>query len=806
MIGMVLPPTAVDAAGTPVPVTMAVSGDLLIVNVQDASNRYQYPLQVDPEYVTEKDRSLTGGVWPVEHPKEGETNWVPIFSSAFSLEHTYKKQYRLGGNPEWYEQSWYIEPNQAYNANEAAGLRYRTEGESTIYNLEMDVVGENEPSQTATAVEYRYNKHEEKGEEEGQDNHVTLSEGIHQTRYEDKPLSMTSGYFSNPLETPRNNDVRLMDYTTKHESQHGFWTEISDTQVYVAQEESKHPEVESTSVCSQCGFNKSSPTIAEAGGRTNALYGPGIWLSPYQGAFEATAHDPGIGVSFAGFTGTIGYNPRWIRNELHKCLGIQCPETYSDWIAYNASMPNGVDGVEFFAADAAEMIDTTSTTVKVDASKPYNLGFTGMPEVGAEISAVPRKLTVHATDGKKPTPSSGIRSVSVLIDGGTPTELSGASCPEGECTVSGEYTLNAENLSEGVHRLVVSAVSNSGEPEAKEFLFDVRHATPVSVGPASVDPTTGQLTLTANDVSLGGASGVSRSYQSRNITSGENGPLGPQWAMSVGGGENLIVLPTGSVSVVSDNGGRTTYSLNSKGEFESPKGDENLKIEDKSTEHKYILKDEKAGTETVFEQPVGTENTPPQDANQFGAESSVLDRPVSEAIDSSGNIWVTDWVNNRIVKFSPTGTVLAAYGTYGYEAGEMIRPWGIAINQSTGNVYVTDYGNNRIDEFSSYGGFIKAIGWGVSNGAAEYETCTSTCQAGIAGSGNGQFNALEGVSVDTSGNIWAVDYGNDRLEKFNEAGEYQAAVRIGGLGRGSVQRSDGHRVRRWEYVHYGREQ
>jgi tripartite motif-containing protein 71 len=785
-IGMVLPPTAVDAAGTPVPVTMTVAGDLLTVNVQDASGEYQYPLRVDPEYATGRDRSLTGGVWPVEHPKEGETNWVPIHSAGFSEEHTYKKQYGLGGNPEWYEQAWYIEPEREYNGGEFAGLRYRTQGNSTIYNLEMWLYGEDEPSQTKTEVEYRYGPNEE-----GEDNHVLLTrhegkEKLHELEYE--PLSITSGYLNNPLETPRENDVRLMDYTTQHESSFGFWTWIWDAQVYVAQEESKHPEVESTSACPSCGFNKSSPTIAEAGGRTNVLYGSGTWLSPYQGAFEATAHDPGIGVSFAGFTGTVGYHPRWIRNELHRCLGIQCPETFSDWMTYNSSMPNGEDEVEFFAEDAAGLFDDTYAypRIKVDASKPYNLGFTGMPEVGAEISAAQHKLTVHATDGKKPTPSSGVRSISVSIDGGTPTELSGASCPEGECTVSSEYTLDAESLSEGVHRLVVSAVSNSSESEAREFLFDVRHASPVSVGPGSVDPTTGQLTLTASDVSLGGASGVSRSYQSRNLTSGASGPLGPQWAMSVGGGEDLIVLPTGSVSVVSDNGGRTTFSLNSKSEFESPKGDENLKVEYKSAEHKYVLKDEKAGAETIFEQPKGTEDTSPQDVNQFGAESAVLDRPVSDAIDSSGDIWVTDWVNNRIVKFSPTGAVLAAYGTYGYEAGEMIRPWGIAINQKTGNVYVTDYGNNRIDEFSPSGSFIKAMGWGVSNGAAEYETCTSVCQAGIAGSGNGQFNALEGVSVDTSGNIWAVDYGNARIEEFNEAGEYELKFGSAGAGAGQL--------------------
>ena len=39
--------------------------------------------------------------------------------------------------------------------------------------------------------------------------------------------------------------------------------------------------------------------------------------------------------------------------------------------------------------------------------------------------------------------------------------------------------------------------------------------------------------------------------------------------------------------------------------------------------------------------------------------------------------------------------------------------------------------------------FTKAYGWGVSDGASQFETCTSTCQAGLYGSGAGQFEAPE---------------------------------------------------------------
>ncbi len=778
-LAMVMPPDAVDAAGTPVPVRMNVRGDVLAVEVEDGSGEFQYPVEVDPEFVTAEDRSLTGGVFPVEEYKGG-TNWVPVFSSAFSEATTYKSSYSCGPEDwEWCDQSWYIEPTREYNGSEYAGLEYKTQGQSTVYNLEMWVEGENEPSQTTTEVEYRYGP-----KNEGRDQHFTLSSGIKQERYKYEPLYLTSGYFHNPLETPRENSVRIMDDTGQHESLYGFWTWIWQARVYVAQEESEHPEVTSTSACKECGFNTTSPTIAEAENRPNVLYGSGGWLSPYSGAYEVTAHDPGIGVSFVAVDGAGMSQQRFIREKIGHCNGIQCPETYKSAVTYLPSMANGEDSIELLAKDAAGLYAYTYATIKVDASKPYKLGFTGMPEEGAEISASPHKLTVHATDGTKPTPSSGVKSIGVSIDGGKETTIPGSACSPGECTASGEYTLDGENLSEGLHRIVVSAVSNAGDSGSKEFVFDVRHSHPVSVGPGTVDPTSGQFTLGATDVSLAGAIGVSRTYQSRNLTAGATGPFGPQWAANLGGGEYLTVLPTGS-AVVSSSTGQTTYSLNSKGEFEAPKGDENLKLEYKSAEHKYVLKDATAGSETIFEQPSGTEYTDPTWINQFGSESSELAHPVSDTVDASGNVWVTDFTNDRIVEFSPSGALLGAYGSYGSEAGEMINPWGIAINHSTGDVYVTDQANMRVDEFSSTGTFIDAMGWGVSNGANELQTCTSTCRSGIQGSNPGQFSWLAGITIDSSGNLWIVDNGNDRIEEFNEKQEFLR--KFGSVGSGAGQ-------------------
>jgi len=57
-------------------------------------------------------------------------------------------------------------------------------------------------------------------------------------------------------------------------------------------------------------------------------------------------------------------------------------------------------------------------------------------------------------------------------------------------------------------------------------------------------------------------------------------------------------------------------------------------------------------------------------------------------------------------------------------------------------------------------------------------------QFGTLGSGNGQFNQPRGAAVDSKGNIWVIDTGNSRVEKFNEKGEYLSQFGTKGTGNG----------------------
>ncbi len=122
-----------------------------------------------------------------------------------------------------------------------------------------------------------------------------------------------------------------------------------------------------------------------------------------------------------------------------------------------------------------------------------------------------------------------------------------------------------------------------------------------------------------------------------------------------------------------------------------------------------------------------------------------------------------------------SATVIAAPGE---GAGQVKEPGGLAVNRETGRLYVADRGNNRIDVFASSGAFEKAFGWGVRDGAPEFQFCTTACRKGVEGAGSGEFKLPSEIAVDNTGevghqgDVYVVDYENQRVEKFDENGNF----------------------------------
>jgi sugar lactone lactonase YvrE len=123
------------------------------------------------------------------------------------------------------------------------------------------------------------------------------------------------------------------------------------------------------------------------------------------------------------------------------------------------------------------------------------------------------------------------------------------------------------------------------------------------------------------------------------------------------------------------------------------------------------------------------------------------------------------------------------FGGSGSSAGLFQTPIGVAVDQRGGRVYVVDGGNARIQKFNKKGQFKGAWGYGVRDGQEMAESCKTRtdCQAGVPGSGPGQFAFPTSIAVDSSkshskGDVYVGDAVNNVVQKFNRGGKYMSMI------------------------------
>ena len=129
-----------------------------------------------------------------------------------------------------------------------------------------------------------------------------------------------------------------------------------------------------------------------------------------------------------------------------------------------------------------------------------------------------------------------------------------------------------------------------------------------------------------------------------------------------------------------------------------------------------------------------------------------FNEPVAVAVDQKGQVYIADYRNHRIQKFSSEGQFIKKWGTDGTDDGHFTDLDGVAVD-SSGNVYVLDQGH-RIQKFTDDGQYIKK--WGSQ------------------GFDDGQFNYAKGIAVDGGNNVYVADSGNHRIQKFTSDGQFIA--------------------------------
>ena len=163
-----------------------------------------------------------------------------------------------------------------------------------------------------------------------------------------------------------------------------------------------------------------------------------------------------------------------------------------------------------------------------------------------------------------------------------------------------------------------------------------------------------------------------------------------------------------------------------------------------------------AGTVSTF---AGTPGQPGS-ADGTGAAAR-FSTPRGIAVDSAGNVYVSDTGNDTIREITPTGSVTTLAGTAGVAgmadgtgaAAEFSGPQGIATDGS-GNVYVADSFNNRIREIAP-GGVVTTL--------AGQTACGTTDGA----ASSAEFCRPFGIASDSAGNVYVADSENDTIRKIS---------------------------------------
>ncbi len=222
----------------------------------------------------------------------------------------------------------------------------------------------------------------------------------------------------------------------------------------------------------------------------------------------------------------------------------------------------------------------------------------------------------------------------------------------------------------------------------------------------------------------------------------------------------FTIAGTGATGATGDGGAATAAQLfNPTGLASDTAG--NIYIADQSNQK--VRKISRAGIITT----IAGNGTPGFSGDSHAATDAQLYDPLAVAVDRAGNVYIADGVNCRIRKVNTSGVITTVAGADsagftgdgGAATNACLRsPYSVFLD-SAGNIFIADQVNNRIRKVNT-AGIITTI---AGNGRAAYSGDGGPATSAA-------LNSPSGVVVDGAGNVYISDQNNNRIRKIDTAG------------------------------------